>query len=228
MVDLKFKYLCLIPIDNKTPPMSESEFTSLSLEGDREFWVDIEVPYGKIREKWDEEYERRIRDRLDGGLLHERILDLYFELIGQSNRPDDPVIAFEQLVENDERLGYNLCAQHEFAYGKNLGIVKNCAYNAVAGPVADTPVYSIYLDAYDALDKVTLTALIQLFDTNVLKDILGLNYCHGKGPRTLAQQTTGGVLIPQVKSTISSKNSRRILMNGIQDGTRLNMKTNNM
>lgn len=170
--------------------MSEADLSELSLTDDRDFWVDIEVPYGKIREKWATKYEPQIRERISKGHIHKRILELYFILIGESNPPVSPEVGFDQLVEHDERIGYNLCAQHEFAFRRNPDIIKQCAREAVAGPVADTELYSVYLDAYDSVDKVTLTALIQLYDSEVLKDIIGLDYCLNKSPRTIAEKTS--------------------------------------
>ena len=79
------------------------------LEIDEELWIDLEVPYGKIREKWDQRYERELRRLVEKNIIGEKILGIYLSLF-EIHDAEDREDTLEKILDEDERLGYNLLA----------------------------------------------------------------------------------------------------------------------
>lgn len=156
------------------------------LEVDALFWRDLEVPFGKVRDKWDERYSNELQYDIERGRIKSRVLDLYFTLMGESDFPDNAKQVVNELHDYDENWAYNLVCVRKFASNKNTNIVKDCAREGAYSEVEGTPFHRIYRECYDSGDKIGLIALLHLFNRNRLRDIHGLSYCYPKKPRSVA------------------------------------------
>lgn len=166
--------------------MSEVAAREPSLNVEPDLWVDLEVPYHKIDEKWDERYEAKLRTLVGEGRIQPRTLHLYLRLEDNWEDPDDAEAALEEILSiKGGKLARNLLCQYKFGYGVGNHIIKDCA-RKIDAECAETDFQDLYYDAYDAGDKTTLIALIQLIDSQVLKDVLVLEYCYGKSPRLVS------------------------------------------
>jgi len=84
----------------KTPP---------GLKKSADFWVDVEVPYNKIVEKWSSKYLPRMGNHMENNRLQRRVLAIYFKTLGRREVPQDRKEALEFLWEKDKDRVYNLC-----------------------------------------------------------------------------------------------------------------------
>lgn len=163
--------------------MAETQKERPELDVSREYWLDLEIPYNKIRAKWDTEYEARLRRFVVDDRISSYTFQVYFELKDRQP-PTDKHIAFNQILDYDPAWGHNLLCQYEFSHQKSPNIVKEVTFqNGVNTHCQDTEYYKPYLSAYEREDKITLIALMQIFQPELLKNVLSLQHCYGKKPR---------------------------------------------
>lgn len=166
--------------------MAEAETSLPDLEIDGDLWVELEVPYGKIKEKWGQRYEAELESHIQKGRIEESILRIYAVLLGL-NHLESPKVLLEEITTHDQRWGYNLLCLKYFSDYKNLDFFKSYQkflYRSCEG----TDLQSYYHTAWTSDDKVALTGLLQLFDPKGerLKTIHALDYCNRKKPKTVS------------------------------------------
>jgi len=166
--------------------MAQARVDLPRLEVESELWLDLEIPYGKFREKWDRDYEGILREHVVKGRIEHRVLNIYLTLLDE-NQVTDKSEALDTIIGHDETWGYNLLCVKRFADYKNVDyfkhfkpfLLKNCE---------DTDLYECYLSNWQSDNKKGLAALIQLFDPegSRLKTIHGLDYCENKKPQLIS------------------------------------------
>ena len=165
--------------------MAQAKSELPDLDIDENLWVELEVPYGKIEEKWDQRYKAELESHIKEGRIGESILQIYAELL-DLDYIESPEVLFEEIIANDERWGYNLLCLKHFSDYKKLDFFKSYQkflYRRCGG----TELQPHYHTAWQSDDKVTLTGLLQLFDPEGvrLKSIHALDYCDKKKPKTV-------------------------------------------
>lgn len=155
--------------------MSTLTRTPPGLKKSGDFWVDVEVPYNKIMEKWSGKYRPRMRRYMENSRLQRRVLAIYFKTLGRRNVPQDRNEALEFLWEKDKDRVYNLCSQLEFSTGISSSIITKFAQKYKS----DIIDYGFEEDYYANMggedgnpNKDGLVALCQLSNPSSLKDIL--------------------------------------------------------
>ena len=169
--------------------MAEAEVDLPDLEIDEELWVELEVPYGKIKEKWDQRYKTELESDVKQGRIDDTIIKIYATLLDLDHLESIEVL-FDKILSHDERWGYNLMCLKEFIDYKSLEFFKyyrDFLYRGCEG----TPIQSYYHDAWDSEDKVALAGLLQLLDPDGqrLKSIHALDYCDRKKPKTVSRDS---------------------------------------
>lgn len=97
--------------------MSTLTATHSGLNKGKEYWVDVEVPYSKIVEKWDRKFKPRLKRHIKNGRLQKRVLAIYFKAIGVTDFPHDRSEAIDELKDRRKEWAINLCCQFEFSTG---------------------------------------------------------------------------------------------------------------
>jgi hypothetical protein len=166
--------------------MAETEADLPDLKIDEELWVELEVPYGKIKEKWDQQYKAELESNITEERIEETILRIYAVLLDLDHVESKEVL-LEEIISHDQRWGYNLLCLKQFSDYKNLDFFKShqdFLYQYCEG----TALHSHYITAWESDDKVALTGLLQLFDPEGtrLMSIHALDYCDRKKPRTVS------------------------------------------
>lgn len=166
--------------------MAEAEASLPDLEIDGELWVELEVPYGKIKEKWGQRYEAELKSHIEKGRIGESILRIYASLLDLDHL-QSPEVLFEEITTHDQRWGYNLLCLKKFSDYKNLDFFKSYR-KFLYRHCEETTLHEHYHTAWMSDDKVALTGLLQLFDPEGerLKSIHALDYCDRKKPRTVS------------------------------------------
>ena len=166
--------------------MAEAKADLPDLNINEELWVELEVPYGKIKEKWDQRYKTELESDIDNGRIGEPILRIYATILDLDHLESIDVL-FEEILSHDERWGYNLLCLKEFIDYKSLEFFKHYRdflYQGCEG----TSIHTYYNDAWDSEDKVALAGLLQILDPDGkrLKSIHALDYCDRKKPKTVS------------------------------------------
>lgn len=164
----------------------------------------------KIKEKWDQRYKNELEANVKNNRIGETILRIYAVLLDIQHYDSIEVI-LEEILQHDERWGYNIMCLKKFSdykdeeyfkYYRNF-LHKNCE---------GFDLLQYYHDAWDSDDKVALAGLIQLFDPegDKLKSIYSLDYCSSKKPKTVA--------VDEDVDDFDLKEQSDEVVAGIQDG----------
>lgn len=162
----------------------------------KEYWVDIEVPYSKIVEKWGRKYKPRLNQHIKNGRLQKRVLSIYFKSMGITKFPHDRDDAVEKLENKREEWAINLCCQFEFSSGISTDTILEFAkkgkeeiinvgleeeYNKNIGGEGSKP------------NKDGLTALCQLAQPDLLEEMLIYSRVTSRYPKSVYKRDSGGV-----------------------------------
>lgn len=165
--------------------MSQEKVKLPDLEINDQLWVELEVPYGKIEEKWDQRYKEQLESGVESGRIPDTILNIYSVLL-DLDQTQPPELLLEDILNHDEELGYNILCLKEFGDFKNIEFFKGFR-EFLYHNVDDTSLHSKYHPAFHTDDKVAITGLLQLYDPegDRLKTIHSLDYCHRKKPKAV-------------------------------------------
>jgi len=171
-------------VSSESTTEAEPSLPSLNIEED--LWVELEVPYGKIKQKWEDRYEAELREHVEKRRINQDVLEIYTTLAGIFHT-EEREEALDEILAHDERWGYNLLCLKLFADYKNAEYFKqykSFLYKESEG----TDLQSVYHQCYSSTNKIGLAGFLQLFDDggNRLKTIHGLNYCDQKKPQLVS------------------------------------------
>jgi len=167
----------------------------------KEYWVDLEVPYTKIDQKWDRKYKPRLHQHMANGRLQKGVLSIYFKSMGKTDFAHDREEALNQLVEHDKKWAINLCCQFEFSTGVSEDTVVGFAEKAKSDIVAIglEEEYKKNRGGSDSSpNKDGLVALCQLANPDLLRQILVYSRVSSRYPKTVFKRDSGG--IPSLKN----------------------------
>lgn len=177
--------LCIKTMPKGGVCMAQAKADLPTLEIDRDIWVDLEIPFGKFKEKWDREYRAELKRYVGSGIIDLRVIEIYLRLLDLTDVPNREV-ALDNILSHDEDWGVNLLCLKHFSDYKNVQYFKHFRpflYRSVEG----TELHDLYNRNYQTDNKLGLAALLQLYDPDGtrLKTIRGLDYCHNKKPQII-------------------------------------------
>lgn len=140
-----------------------------------EYWVDVEVPYNKIVEKWDRKYAGRMNQHMTNGRLQGKILSIYFNILGNDEFSHDRSAALESLETLNMELVYNLCCQFEFSTRISGDVIEKYAKenkSAIVDLGFEEEFDKNIGEGDNSMNKDGLVALCQLANPDSLRNIL--------------------------------------------------------
>ena len=161
----------------------------------KEFWVDVEVPYTKIEQKWDWKYKHRLHQHINNGRLQKRVLSIYFKSMGRTDFAHEREEALNQIEEYDKEWAVNLCCQFEFSTGVSEDTVVEFAKKAKSDIVAIglEEEYEKNIGSGDSNpNKDGLVALCQLANPDILRQMLVFSRVASRYPKTVYKRESGG------------------------------------
>lgn len=166
-------------------PEGEVDQGGFDLNIDEALWVELEIPYGKIKEKWDIRYKANLRQHVEKNRIREHVLRIYTEL-NDIYDADSREAALDKLLAENEELGYNLLCLKKFSDHKKPEYFKQYR-DFLDSNTVGTSLQAPYLDAWEKDDKIGLAALLQIIDEDAdrLKTIYCLDYCDRKKPKSV-------------------------------------------
>ena len=166
------------------------------IEKSADFWVDVEVPYNKIVDKWSEKYRQRMVGHMENNRLQRRVFSIYFTMLGRREIPQDRIEALDFLYEKRESWVYNLCSQFEFSNGLSESLIIKFA-EEIESDLVDYGLQEEYRsnlgDDETPTNKDGLVALCQLVRPNSLKDMLIYHRYSNRSPTNLYKRESGQV-----------------------------------
>jgi len=166
--------------------MSNKQLNSRSLTIDEDLWVELEIPYGKIKEKWDQKYKHKLKNHVKKDRIDYSVLKIYLELLDIYHCTDAEE-ALEEILDHNLTWGYNLLCLKLFSDYKSFEYFES-HNNNLYSKLDNTPFLKHYHNCYNSNDKIGITALLQLFCNNgdQLRTIHGLDYCDKKKPQLIS------------------------------------------
>lgn len=164
-------------------------------EKGKEYWVDVEVPYTKIDQKWARKYKPRLHQHMNNGRLQKRVLSIYFKSMGKTDFAHDREEALDQLEEHSKDWAINLCCQFEFSTGVSEETVVEFAEIAESDIVAIglEEEYNKNMGQGDSnANKDGLVALSQLANPDILRQMLVYSTVASRYPKTVYKRDSGG------------------------------------
>lgn len=158
--------------------------------------MDIEIPYSKIVDKWERKYKPRLGQHIENGRLQKRVLSIYYKCLGETDFPHDRAEAVQELEEINKRWAVNLCCQFEFSTGVSRDVIVEFAKKA------ENDIIDIGLEAElnenigngdSNPNKDGLTALCQLANPDILREILIYSRVTNRYPKSVYKRDSGGV-----------------------------------
>lgn len=166
------------------------------LDKARKYWVDVEVPYTKIVEKWDWKYKPRLHQHMENGRLQKRVLSIYFKSMGKTDFAHNREDALDELIEHDREWAVNLCCQFEFSTGISEETIVEFAKTARSDIVAIglEEEYEKNMGQDDSSpNKDGLVALCQLANPDLLRQMLVYSRVSSRYPKTVFKRDSGSV-----------------------------------
>ena len=176
--------------------MSTLVQTPPGIQKSAEFWVDVEVPYNKVVEKWSDKYRGRMVNRMETNRLQRKVFSIYFTMLGRRDVPQDRVEALDTLYEKREEWVYNLCSQFEFSSGLSDALVKKFAKECEQKIIdyGFEKEYRANIGEEDtSFNKDGLVALCQLSKPSSLKNMLIYHRYSNRSPANLYKREQGDV-----------------------------------
>lgn len=166
------------------------------LDKSEDYWKDVEVPYGKISNKWDRKYRSRMRAHMKNGRLQKRVLAIYFKLMGRGDDfPHEREEALDELEEYNQDWVFNLCSQFVFSNGISREIIVDFSEKA-RQDIIDIGLEEELeknLGGDDSkANKDGLITLYQLANPDLLREILIYSLASKRWPTTAYKRDTGG------------------------------------
>lgn len=153
---------------------------------DRDFWLDVEVPADQIKENWDDEYEEELLDYADSQRMVGAELEVYWRLYTDDDPPREKRQKAVGIINHDPEWGMNLRSAYWFKNGVNDDFVTPY-FEEIESDVKGTGLKDLYDDFSSNGRKFGQILFLQLFAPKSLKSILTLEYCHGKKPHSISR-----------------------------------------
>lgn len=173
--------------------MSTLTHSPPGLSESSDYWIDVEVPYNKISEKWGRKYRGKLQGHMETGRLQKRVFSIYFKAMGRGDDfPHDRSEALEELESHDIDWAYNLCSQFEFSNGIGAQIITQFADKAESDIIdyGFEKELKLNLGEDDSNpNKDGLVALYQLCNPDLLKEILIYARASGRYPTRAYKRT---------------------------------------
>lgn len=166
--------------------------SSVSLLSQSE-WKELETPFGKVRDKWDDHYYAQLKQASDRGLITKKTLNCYFEVLGIEEDIYKKEDAIKKIVEKEEKMGYDLYSVVRFCKNKRKDIIEDC-FAKISGSADGTDLEKHHSNTSGSSDRVAMVTLIHFVEPRVMRDILALDYCYGKKPQEVADKKSGDLI----------------------------------
>lgn len=153
---------------------------------DRDFWLDVEVPADQIKENWDDEYEKELLDYADSQRMVGAELEVYWRLFTDDDPPREKRQRATGIINHNPEWGMNLRSAYWFKDGVNDRFVSPY-FKEIKPDVKGTGLEDLYDDFLSNGRKFGQIVFLQLFAPRSLKSILTLEYCRGKKPHSISQ-----------------------------------------
>ncbi|MFC7190691.1 hypothetical protein ACFQL7_13160 [Halocatena marina] len=156
-----------------------------TVEISRSFWVELETPYGIIDENWDRYKQKLERYVTEDYRVSKDLLKAHWCLERDLNNiPYERGPALSHILDDDMEYGKNILCIYRFVSGKNIERIESC-FDRIEDKVRGDDFERLYQQISESGNKDAMVAMIQFFDPNVLRDILGLQYCYGRKPQLI-------------------------------------------
>jgi len=166
--------------------------SSVSILSESE-WKELEIPYGKVRDKWDDYYYAQLKEASDRGLITKKTLNCYFEVLDIDEDIYKKEEAIKKIVEKEEKIGYDLYSVVRFCKNKRKDIVEDC-FKKVSDSSEGTDLEDHHSNISDSPDRVAMVTVLHFVEPRVMRDILALDYCYGKKPQEVVDKESGDLI----------------------------------
>lgn len=157
-----------------------------SVDFNREFWLDVEVPADLIADNWNDEYRTELKEFADSQRIVGNELEVYWRLCRDDDAPQKKTKILEKILAHEEEWGMNLRSAYWFSSGKTPEYI-SYFFEQIESVVDDTEFEDLFDDFAENGRKFGQVLLLHLFDRNALRSILALDYCYGKKPYSLSR-----------------------------------------
>ncbi|WP_226041306.1 hypothetical protein [Natrinema sp. DC36] len=165
--------------------MSKVKPDTPNLDISRSFWLDLETPYGLIDDEWDRYRSQLNQYVIEDYRISKELLKVHWCLereLSQIPYEREPLLS--HILDDNEEYGKNILCAYRFANGKNKKRVVAC-FEEIEGEVAGADFITLYEDIMESGSRDAMVSMIQLFKPEVLRNILGLQYCYGRKPQLI-------------------------------------------
>ncbi|WP_418280489.1 hypothetical protein [Halorubrum sp. DTA98] len=164
-----------------------------TLDFSENYWVDLEVPYGLIERDWDSQYRDEFDRHVEKYRISKDLLKTYWTLI-DGNNFEDLHYKLEDIVSDieDHEVNWlkNVLCVFMFSQGKNPDFVDS-VFDSIESEINTDDFEDIYDEVSSSGTKNAKVGMIQVFQPNRLKDILGLQACYRPKPQLVTESKEG-------------------------------------
>ncbi|WP_423745126.1 hypothetical protein V5735_03615 (plasmid) [Haladaptatus sp. SPP-AMP-3] len=145
---------------------------------ERDFWVELEIPHGLYKSKWDD-HSDRLERLVEGSSILKRHFTPHWEIVETKSIPSKTV-AIQTLISDYPEWARSILSAYEFSLNTNEDLVL-AQLNDISLE-DDNPLSSHVDTAIDRSDKKFAIILLDLLEPERLKDIYILSYLRRRSP----------------------------------------------